>query len=638
MKRKISTSLRRRSLKNASCSFLFLFVLLTQSYSLKSQSFPEATCIDPMDLCFYELDATNASCMANQDGQISLTTNGSDTDTLEVSIRIGIQTPFREDTVLGATEVVFDNLEGGINYIVEVSSLISGNTCSCSKERLIEFEPPISIAFVNVEDVRCNGESNGSATAAPNPTGGTYSYEWSNGETTATALMLDQGSNTVTLTDVNTGCEVSNTLVINEPDPITFSINPTEAVSCFGIADGIAAIFNVNGGTGAYTYFLDGSMVTGTTYPNLAAGIHTIEVRDANNCSLQKEFTIDSPDEIVNTEQISNVLCNGELNGAIVIDPVGGTNTYTYNWSTGATSKDLANLAANTYSVTITDGNGCTFSVTYEVMEPDVLVVDAFVEANVSCTGLSLGMASSTVTGGTLPYNLVWSTGSTQQTIDDLDVGNYSIGVTDANACSGTDEVFIFMEENPLIVGLEDVTVANGEVISQTFSSNSPFVIFHWEITGTSNIDTANPDYLASGSVDANAGGELVQTFNLLNRAEPGTLDISVYPQSGDCIGDTLTAQFIIEADDIPSYIPDLITPNGDGSNDSWKVVFPTGVDPANVSVVIYNRAGGKVYEGNMAEEWQAQNCPDGVYFYRLSSSDSPDFFEEGAVSVLRKL
>ncbi|WP_117613480.1 hypothetical protein [Chryseobacterium sp. Leaf180] len=124
------------------------------------------------------------------------------------------------------------------------------------------------------------------------------------------------------------------------------------------------------------------------------------------------------------------------MNGAINLVPTGGTAPYTFNWGSGITTEDRTNLPAGTYTVTITDSNGCTATVNATVAQPSLLNATVS-QTNVACNGGNTGTATVTATGGTSPYTYAWSpSGANGSVITGLTAGNYSVTVTDANLCS----------------------------------------------------------------------------------------------------------------------------------------------------------------------------------------------------------
>jgi len=147
--------------------------------------------------------------------------------------------------------------------------------------------------------------------------------------------------------------------------------------------------------------------------------------------------TVTQPTAISGSTVVTNVACNGGSTGAINLTPTGGTAPYTFLWNGGATTEDRTGLAAGSYSVTITDANGCTGVVNATVTQPTVLTASTTV-TNVACNGGSNGSAAVSVSGGTAPYNYAWSNNATTAIITGIAAGTYSVVITDANSCSIT--------------------------------------------------------------------------------------------------------------------------------------------------------------------------------------------------------
>ncbi len=139
----------------------------------------------------------------------------------------------------------------------------------------------------------------------------------------------------------------------------------------------------------------------------------------------------------------TNILCNGGV-GSATANPFGGISPYTYSWSPGGgTTQSLSNLSIGTYSVTITDNNGCTQTNSVTITQPNTLTAAGNIVSNVSCNGGNNGILTSSVGGGTSPYTYLWTGGSTSSTISGLTIGTYTLNVTDKNGCTATSSVSI---------------------------------------------------------------------------------------------------------------------------------------------------------------------------------------------------
>lgn len=201
--------------------------------------------------------------------------------------------------------------------------------------------------------------------------------------------------------------------------------------TCNGKGDG-AIDLSVAGGSGGYTFIWSNGATT-EDLVELKSGSYTVIVKDSIGCSSQKTFTL------VNTSQITisatSVLptCN-QSNGSINITVSGGVGPYTYLWSNSAISEDIQNLGAGLYKVTVTDANGCTAELAYNLRENNTLKLSATV-TQTSCLDDASGSVDVTTSGGTAPYIYTWSNGATTEDLSGLVAGLYKLTVTDANGC-----------------------------------------------------------------------------------------------------------------------------------------------------------------------------------------------------------
>ena len=283
--------------------------------------------------------------------------------------------------------------------------------------------------------------ANGTGTANPSGGTGAYTYSWSpSGQITQTATGLGSGNYSVLVTDAN-GCTASATISVTSANGPTLTASTLTNVSCNGGNNGTAST-SVTGGTPGFTYSWSNGQATSTA-TGLSAGTYTVTVTDANSCSYVTTTTVTQPTLLASSSTHTNVTCNGSNTGSATINPSGGTPGYTYLWNNGQLTQTATGLIAGSYSVTVTDLNGCTATNTVSITQPTVLAASAS-SVNAACNGGTTGSATVTPSGGTPGYTYAWLPyGGNASAATNLGAGNYSVTITDANGCSAIQTVSI---------------------------------------------------------------------------------------------------------------------------------------------------------------------------------------------------
>ena len=192
-----------------------------------------------------------------------------------------------------------------------------------------------------------------------------------------------------------------------------------------------------------YNYLWSNGQTTATA-TGLSAGTYTVTVTDASGCTKSESVTITaSPGTLAAVPTGTNVSCKGSNTGTVSVAASGGNPPYFYIWNTGATSNTISNLYTGVYTATVTDNSGCTISVSYNVIQPSIMLTVSIAKTNVRCGGKSTGSAIAAISGGAVPYTFLWNTGSTISSITNLPAATYTVTVTDANGCSKTKSVSI---------------------------------------------------------------------------------------------------------------------------------------------------------------------------------------------------
>jgi hypothetical protein len=328
-------------------------------------------------------------------------------------------------------------------------TVVSGGGTGCSKTFTVSISSSPAISAINAtpNNVICNGLATGSISIA-DVSGGTppFTFLWSDGATTQNRSGLAAGNYSLTATDAS-GCSVSSATPISITQPTAITIIPTVTnVLCNGNTTGAISIA-ASGGTGSFSYLWnDGATTQNRT--DLAAGTYSVKVTDTSNCSnTMGGIVVAQPSTALSlSASQTNVACNGGSTGAIDLTVSGGTSSYSYLWSTSATTQDISNLATGNYSVTVTDANGCSAILSKTITQPTPLSISSAV-TKASCPGISDGGITLTVTGGTTSYSYSWSGpsnyASSSASPTGLLAGTYNVTVTDAKGCTATVSIIV---------------------------------------------------------------------------------------------------------------------------------------------------------------------------------------------------
>ena len=416
--------------------------------------------------------------------------------------------------------VVVGNDSAAINlcpgsYFVDIT-----NAIGCRKRvPFIIGGPTLIVPNISVTDATCN-IANGELLAAPTGGTGILTVEWLDNTLTSigtgnSITSLPAGAYFADIVDAS-GCRDTFPANINDIGAENISITSSNDVSCFGGNDGGATVsFVCNDPSCVTEWFAAGgiSVGLGRTISGLVAGDYYVEVINNSGCLAVEPLIIMQPSPFSISETVISNDCSGGINGSITLSVSGGAGNFSYLWNPSPTngqgSNAVSGLAANTYSVTITDGNNCDSILSFDIIEP-LNLTSTFATTSSNCNQ-SDGQIVATVAGGTiaipLAYNYQWFDGNNgiligeiTDTLKNVAAGTYRLRVRDDNACQQIFSVNLSDLNGPT-VSVDSIFNAgcfgesNGGVFISASGNNPPFT-FNWLPTGAVSEDITN---LAAG-------------------------------------------------------------------------------------------------------------------------------------------
>ncbi len=514
----------------------------------------------------------------------------------------------------GTTTPNRNSLSAG-NYQVTITD---NHTCSSALNVNITEPPAISLTATHT-DVLCNSANTGSINIAVSGGVSPYYFIWNGGVNTEDRVNIAAGNYSVTVSD-NNSCTSSLSVSITQPAPLELNESHTH-ILCYGASTGYVNL-TVSGGTIPYSFgWNTGSVLQNLT--NVSAGNYSVTVTDNNGCSvMQNGIILTEPTAITASEVHTNVSCNGYNDGNITTSVSGGVSPYAFVWNDGNILQNRNNLAAGTYSVSITDNNSCPVTISAVITEPaGVLLGSSFI--NPTCEmNPDDGSISLNVSGGAIPYQFSWSHGTSASNLTGLGPGNYIVTLTDANGCSLSSSFTLSYQYDFSVDASPSVTISLGEstTLGYTITGNPGNYTSIWAPSSTLS---------CTGCINPEASPSVTTVYNIQVTNEAGCT-------ASDAVTVYITTDYTI-------FVPNVFTPNGDGNNDYFEV-FGKLKGVAFFEIQVFNRWGEKVYESNNYQfKWDGtykgvlQNPAVFVWQLRLGFLDGHvEDIRKGSVTLIR--
>jgi gliding motility-associated-like protein len=552
---------------------------------------------------------------------------------------------------------------------------------NCVKDTSITITNTVTVQATVATTGACFNQSNGSLTITPS--GGLIPYSFAIGAgaygSTNTYNNLPAANYILHIKDAN-NCIKDTTVTIVQTTQIMPVINATMP-ACNGSSNGSISV-TASGGTPGYTYaFGNGPFGPGNTLPNIPAGSYVIHIKDAFNCTRDTTFTLAEPSALAFTLNISNVPCHGTSGGSVSVNPAGGTPAYTFAadnnpYQAGST---LNNLAAGSHVIRLKDNNNCTKDSTVILTEPPAIHFGITAITMPTCEGFTDASITLSASGGVAPYQFAkGSSGafSSSPSFNQISEGTFQFRIRDANGCihdtlitfTGYPHIVIDNIDmvRPLCYGQSNGSIqvnasgglppfsyrladAGNWLVNPVFSGISAraYVINIKDNNGCikdTTVTLSQPDLLTidtsivnndcNGTDDGGiidvvaAGGTQPYSFSWLqfpSVTEPhvkglpnGKYDVKVKDANGCADSATIS---ILYNNCCQPFIPNAFTPNGDGQNDDFNVLYKGDMELKELS--IYNRYGQRVFSSaNKNSSWDGtfngKAIDGGIYFYYI--------------------
>tara|TARA_R110002051_G_C8769315_1_gene503272 strand:+ start:19039 stop:23973 length:4935 start_codon:yes stop_codon:yes gene_type:complete len=510
---------------------------------------------------------------------------------------------------LNETSNILANLSAGSYFVV----VTDANNVSRTSNTISVTEPDIlNVSVLTKVDVLCYGETTGSIQMAVSGGTSPYTFYWNGEVSTQNLSNLAAGDYFLEVIDAN-GCSEDLAVTVAAPtDPLSIQDAIITNASDYQATDGSLSIA-IAGGAPNYSFewtriadnFVIGNQ---SSISNLTAGFYEVVITDANTCAITEIYEITQPDRI--EETITNPTCAGLADGSISLLVNRGNGNFTYSWSTGATTNTITNLAAGTYTVTIS-GFDTPETRSYIVEEPLPILVDLGGD-RVLCKGQNLEL-DATVENANASYTWTSDTGfsSSSPIVTLSEKGNYTVSVSSNGNCTQTSTIFVDVSDQEIS--------AEFAVSSQVYAGETLILVdisfpipdsMEWIIPTSAQILKQNKDE-----------AEIVFTT-------PGEYEVGMITQRGSC-SEIQTKKILVLAKD-----PTVTAEDTQGGNKLVEdfIIYPNPTsgeftaqvdltDRGNISIKVFSFTNNMLIASEKARgessytiPFNIANMPAGVY------------------------
>ncbi len=482
--------------------------------------------LDPLSRLTVSTMIEEPSCVGRADGRITVQPDG--------------PAPFRYRWARGDTTQTIAGVGMG-SYALTVTD---GQGCRYDSTLVVMARQAFESVQLTPQNPFCAGDANGAILTQIVQTTATppFNYEWSTGATTKDLVDLPEGTYALTITDQE-GCRfASDTLALQEPQPLAHKVIGLGDIKCQGDSSSFIEIATF-GGTPPYTYNWLGRQEKSSAIFDIPSGDYPLQIVDAKGCALDVNVAVSEPPPLeVGINLIQNDQCDGSSDNQLAGNVSGGVPPYQYRWSNGSTAPVQTNMPAGGYQLSVTDDNGCT------KVSPPVKVrgsegrlrLEGFSVESIRCFGEDNGALEARVSGGSSQYIFHFSNNQIIRTSESsvrlngiAQPGDYDVTVTDAvTGCVVSSQKRTLEEPGELNLQIEDVRNINcygeqsGAILTGVIGGKAPFNYTWYDSTGVEIASSADltgvgPGVYRAKVIDANGCQDSIPFRRLVNLNAP---------------------------------------------------------------------------------------------------------------------